>query len=246
MQLNIYCEIKGDFEIIEGFLSALMQAMGYSSVRILALLESESNKDDSKSKRSLADLIVEDEQKNKYIIEIERSVQENFVSKALFNTSRLIVDNLAQGADYTKIMKVFHISILYFAVGNIALHHGKTVIKEIETQDKLTLHMKDPETNEEFDLTNIMPEYFFISVPMFNERIEKELDEWLYVMKHEQIPEKFTSKYMKKVKQKLEILKMSQTERYNYYWQKKVYSDRDQLEYAIARGRAEGRAEGRA
>jgi hypothetical protein len=38
----------------------LLKTKGYSPVKILAVLESESNKEDPKSKRSLADLVVED------------------------------------------------------------------------------------------------------------------------------------------------------------------------------------------
>jgi len=86
---------KGDYAVVEGFISALLKTKGYKDVKIVALLESESNKEDSKSKRSLADLIVEDEDHHKYIIEIERNVKDSFIHKSLFNTSRLIVDNLA-------------------------------------------------------------------------------------------------------------------------------------------------------
>jgi hypothetical protein len=92
---------KGDYAVVEGFISALLKTKGYKDVKIVALLESESNKVDSKSKRSLADLIVEDEDHHKYIIEIERNVKDSFIHKSLFNTSRLIVDNLAQREDYT-------------------------------------------------------------------------------------------------------------------------------------------------
>ncbi|MDF3034592.1 MAG: hypothetical protein K0R76_1546 [Alphaproteobacteria bacterium] len=52
---------KGDYEIVEGFISALLKCSGYGNVKIIGLLDTESNKEDKKSKRSLADLIVEDE-----------------------------------------------------------------------------------------------------------------------------------------------------------------------------------------
>ena len=106
---------KGDYGIVEGFISALLKTKGYKDVKIVALLESESNKEGSKSKRSLADLIVEDEDHHKYIIEIERNVKDSFIHKSLFNTSRLIVDNLAQREDYTQILKVFHILAAIFS-----------------------------------------------------------------------------------------------------------------------------------
>lgn len=236
---------KGDYVIVEGFISALLKTIGYGDVKILALLESESNKEDEKSKRSLADVIVEDEDNNKYIIEIERNVKSSFVHKACFNTSRIIVDNLAQREDYTQIVKVFHISLLYFPIGNGPIHHGKTIIHEIETNQKLTVHIKNEETEEVFDATEILPEYFFISIPLFNDRVEREIDDWLYVMKHDDIPDKFHSPYMKQVAEKLNILKMTPDERASYsYYQKKLYNDRDELQAAESRGIAKGRAEG--
>ncbi len=234
---------KGDYEIVEGFISALLKSQGYKDVKIIALLDTESNKEDRKSKRSLADLIVEDEEHQKYIIEIERQIKDSFIHKACFNTSRLIIDHLAERMDYTEIVKVFHISLLYFPVGNGAIHHGQTIIREIETKERLTVHIKDPKTDEIIgDATHILPEYFFISVPMFNDRLEKEIDDWLYVMKYDDVPTTFHSPYMQRVADKLNILKMTPAEREGYsHYLKQLYNDRDELQAAEARGRAEER-----
>ncbi len=237
---------KGEYEIVEGFISALLKSQGYKDVKIIALLDAESNKEDSKNKRSLADLIVEDEEHQKYIVEIERNVKDSFIHKACFNTSRLIVDHLAERMDYTDIVKVFHISLLYFPVGNGAIHHGQTVIREIETKERLTVHIKDPKTKEIIDATDILPEYFFISVPLFNDRLEKEMDDWLYVLKYDAIPETFHSPYMKKVADKLSLLKMTPAEREGYsHYLKKLYNDRDELQAAEARGETRAREEER-
>ncbi|NBT86025.1 MAG: hypothetical protein EBT45_05965, partial [Alphaproteobacteria bacterium] len=199
---------KGDYSIVEGFISALLKTKGYKDVKIIALLEPESNKEDSKNKRSLADVIVEDQDHHKYIIEIERNVKDSFIHKSCFNTSRLIVDNLAQREDYTQIIKVFHISLLYFPVGkgSGAIYHGKTIIHEIETQERLSVHMKSQETDQVFDATDILPEYFYISVPLFNDRLEREIDDWLYVMKYDKVPETFHSPYMQQVSEKINSL----------------------------------------
>lgn len=236
---------KGDYGIVEGFISALLKTIGYKDIKIIALLESESNREDGKSKRSLADLIVEDEEKRKYIIEIERNVKDSFIHKSCFNTSRLIVDSLAQREDYTQIIKVFHISLLYFPVGNGAVYHGKTIIHEVESNEKLSVHLRNQETGQVFDATEILPEYLFISVPLFNDRLEKEIDEWLHVMKYDEVPPNYHSPYMAQVAEKLNILKMSPKDRASYsYYQKKLYNDRDELKAAEARGEARGIEEG--
>lgn len=238
---------KGSHDIISAFISAILETQGYKKIKIVSLLESESNKEDSKSKRSLADLIVEDEDKHKYIVEVERNLKNSFIHKSCFNTSRLIVDNLAEKCDYAEIRKVFHISLLYFPISNSGgtIYHGKTIIHEIETGEKLSVHIKNDQTGEVFDATEILPEYFFISIPSFKDRIESEMDEWLHVMKHEALPENYSSPYMAKVADKLNILKMTPEERDEYYFYKKqVYSDRDELNAALAAGEAKGREEG--
>ena len=58
---------KGDYEIVEGFISALLISEGYKPIKIRALLDGESNKEIKHLKRSIADVIVEDEQGNNYI-----------------------------------------------------------------------------------------------------------------------------------------------------------------------------------
>ena len=168
------------------------------------------------------------------------AISRAFVHKACFNTSRLIVDHIAEGTDFRRILKVFHISILYFPVGNEPIHHGQTDIRGIESKERLTVHIRNPETNAVIDATNILPEYFFISVPLFNDRLEKEIDDWLYVMKHDNVPKNFHSPYMQKVADKLNILKMTPAERNAYYaYMKQVYTDMDSIETALARGRGE-------
>ena len=235
---------KSNYAIVEGFISALLNTIGLKDVKIIALLESESNKEDKKAKRSLADVVVEDEDKNKYIIEIERSVKDSFIHKACFNTSRLIVDNIAETIDYTQIVKVFHISLLYFPVGNGAIYHGKTVIHEVSSGEKLSLHIENIKTGGYFDAVDILPEFFFISIPLFNDKLEKEIDDWLYLLKYDQIPETFHSSYMKQVGNKLSILKMTQAERDEYfYYQKKIYNDRDELKAAEEKGVQKGKLE---
>ena len=44
------------------------------------------------------------------------------------------------------------------------------IIHEIETNKKLSVHIKNQETCEFFDATDILPEYFYISIPLFKDR----------------------------------------------------------------------------
>ena len=238
---------KGDYDIIEGFISALFAAQGYPPVKINALLDSESNKETLDLKKSIADLIVEDAEGNKYIVEIERSYTPNFMHKACFNSSRVVVDGIYGSQDYTSIKKVFHISLLYFSTKEMQkpIYHGKTIIHEVDTKNPVDVNIAN-EGLVIFNTPNVFPEYFFISVPMFDDVINMEIDEWLYVMKHSDIKEGFKSPYMAKVMERLAVIKMSADERneYIYYQKQSVYSQ-DVIKAAESKGEAKGLAKGK-
>ena len=239
---------KADYDIVEGFISALLNAYNLPSVKINALLESESNKEHDLAKRSLADLIVEDQDKNKYIVEIERSRSENFMEKSCFNTSRMVVDSISKGVEYNDIKKIFHITILYFTPSymNKPTAHGKVVFHEEDTEHPMHIRIIDKGNGAMYDAGNVFPEYFIISVPLFEGKIRKDLDEWLYVMKESEIRSDFKSPYMKKVAEKLGVLKMLGEERDNYYrYMKDLYSEEDRLQTAQKEGMEKGRKEGR-
>ncbi|TDG95439.1 PD-(D/E)XK nuclease family transposase [Cardinium endosymbiont of Culicoides punctatus] len=233
---------KGDYEIVEGFISALLGSQGYKPIKIKSLLESESNKESKLLKRSIADVIFEDEEGNNYIVEIDRSYTNLFLYKACFNTSRLIVDHLGANQDYLKIKKVFHINLLYFAFeGNKApLHHGKVIFHKIDKEHPVDVHLMD-QGMRTFDAYDVFPEYFIISIPLFDDVIKEELDEWLYVMKHSKVEEDFKSPYMQKVAERLNVLKMSHGEQeiYNTYMLASM-KDRDYLVSAETKGKEEG------
>ena len=233
---------KGDYEIVEGFISALFASEGYKPIKIKALLESESNKESKHLKRSIADVIVEDEEGNNYIVEIDRAYTNLFLHKAVFNTSRLIVDNLGANQDYLKIKKVFHINLLYFPFEDTKapLHHGKVIFHEIDDKHPIDVHLMDRGMHT-FDAHNVFPEYFLISIPLFDDVIKAEIDEWLYLMKHSEVKENFKSPYMKKVAERLNILKMTNKERevYDTYIMDSM-KGRDYLISAEEKGKAEG------
>jgi predicted transposase/invertase (TIGR01784 family) len=81
---------------------------------------------------------------------------------------------------------------------------------------------------------------------MFDDVINSEIDEWLYVMKHSEIKQGFKSPYMTKVAERLSVIKMSSEERNEYiYYQKQSVHSQDILSAAEAKGEAKGKAEGK-
>jgi predicted transposase/invertase (TIGR01784 family) len=92
-----------------------------------------------------------------------------------------------------------------------------------------------------FNSPNILPEYFFISVPKFNNIINQEIDEWLYVMKNSDVKKDFKSPYMAKVASRLAVLKMNDQERNEYFhYMKEAVHSQDTLNAAKTQGIAEG------
>ena len=236
---------KGEFQIVEGFISALLKAFGYSAVKIKALLESESNKEQDQLKRSIADLVVEDQEANKYIVEIDRAYTSTFLYKACFNTSRLVVDSISSKEDYSTIKKIFHVNLLHFVPQNMEqpLYHGKTLFKGLGESGPVDIHISDL-GGKIFDAHHVLPEYFVIAIPAFNDVIKQEIDEWLYVMKHSEVREDFHSPYMSQVAERLSILKLTPEERAFYYKEKfAALKARDYLAGAEERGIEKGREE---
>lgn len=74
---------KSDYSIIEGFLSALLATAGYKPVKVKALLETESNKDEARGKRIVADMVVEDTDGVNFIIVISIPAFHNEINRSI-------------------------------------------------------------------------------------------------------------------------------------------------------------------
>ena len=101
---------KANFDILEGFLSTLLK----QEIKVVSLLESESNRDDETDKFNRVDLVVEDQNKELIVVEIQNSREMHYLKRLLDGSAKLIVDHLKLGDDYDKVRKVISISILYF------------------------------------------------------------------------------------------------------------------------------------
>ena len=95
-----------------------------------------------------------------------------------------------------------------------------------------------------FDLYNIFPEHIVISIPLFDDIIKGELDEWLYVMKNRKVGDNFKSPYMQKIKERLAIFKMTPSDRNKYHEYRNIsLKQRDYTVAAVALGIEQGRKE---
>lgn len=245
---------KANFDILEGFLSELLN----TNVIIEDLLESEGNKENENDKSNRVDLLVRTDQQEQIIIEVQASMEWDYLSRVLYGTSKVVTEYIQAGQPYRNIRKVISVSILFFNLGHGKdyLYHGSTEFRGIHHHDLLKLGENEKNAyGLEKTLSDIFPEYYFIKVNQFNERIKSKFDEWVYFLKTEKIDPTFSAKGIKSAAKKLDILSLGEDDRraYERYEQDTHYEasmheshyGRGKLE-GLAEGEAKGRAEGEA
>ena len=84
---------KANFGILEGFLSELLK----QDVKILNLLESESNKKDQNNKLNRVDMLVQLQNDEIVLIEIQIETEPDYLSRMLFGTSKIVAEYLREG-----------------------------------------------------------------------------------------------------------------------------------------------------
>ncbi|MCI5124727.1 MAG: Rpn family recombination-promoting nuclease/putative transposase [Candidatus Electrothrix sp. AR5] len=205
---------KANFEILEGFLSELLM----EDITILELLESESNQEDARDKFNRVDLKVKNEKEEILIIEVQYEREFDYLQRILFGTSKVITEHLQEKNPYSKVAKVISINILYFDLGHgdDYVYHGTTFFRGLHEQDLLQLSEEQQNLYGRDKLYEIFPEYYLVKVNNFDNIAKDTLDEWVYFLKNEEIKNDFKAKGIKKAKEELDILKLSEEERQAY------------------------------
>ncbi len=174
---------KANFEILEGFLSVLIQ----QDVIIKNILESESNKQSEDDKYNRVDLLTEIEGGELVLIELQVGGQYDYFHRMLYGSSKLITDHMDAGFSYDKVRKILSINIVYFDLGHGEdyVYKGITDFRGIHKNDllKLSTFQKEKLTNLEH-VSEIFPEYYILKVNGFNDLAEDSLDEWIFFLKN--------------------------------------------------------------
>jgi len=211
---------KANFDILEGFLSALLED---EELKILHLLESESNAEDEQDKYNRVDLLCEDSQQRKIYIEIQNTRERDYMERLLYATSKIIVENQRLGEDFSQVSKVISVSILYFnlGLGDDYLYYGTTVFKGMNTGNRLVVKKREnlSETfapKYTFVEKQVFPEYYLITVERYKNIVKKWIDEWVYIFKNNEVAEGSSSKHIDKVEQKLAEMNMTDEQRKRY------------------------------
>ncbi len=206
---------KANFEVLEGFLSELL----FDDIKILEVLESESNKDNERDKYNRVDIKVKNAKGELLIIEVQVNNEIDFFHRILFATSKAICEHLDEGDEYSKVVKVISINILYFDLGegNDYIYKGKTQFRSFHDHEELLKLSKNQ--MEKFNKVypgDIYPEYYIIKVNNFDDVAKSTLDEWIYLFKNSAIKSNFKAKGIKKAGRVLDKLRMTKEERQAY------------------------------
>lgn len=247
---------KADTVVLEGFLSVLLERQ----ITITNILESEGNQDEESQKFNRVDLLVEDESKAKYIIEVQNDHEIDFFQRMVFGTSKVIAQYTKMGEAYGKITKVYSINIVYFGLGQGKGYVYKGTTQFINIFDKNDILLLTPKQKELYNaeaVCNIFPEYYLLKVNNFDEYAISPLQQWISVLKTGDIPKEFTAQGLPEARELLNYNRLSDEEKIAYRrylenltYSKSMFESSDMLGYdrgkkeGLSQGREEGRAEG--
>ncbi len=205
---------KANFEILEGFLTELLK----EDIKILEILESESNQDTLDDKSNRLDLKVKNQNGEIILIEIQYSAELDYLQRILYASSKAITEHMGKGEPYSDISKIISVNILYFDFGDgdDYIYKGTTNFMGIHNHTQLQLNDKQKELYKVSSVEKIYPEYYLIKVRNFDDNAKDTLDEWINFLKNETIPENPKAKGLQKAYEELDYLKMSKEEQLIY------------------------------
>ena len=223
---------KANFGVLEGFLTVLLG----EEVKIIELLESESNQQTSDDKFNRVDIKARNSKDEIIIVEIQ-------------NTRELYyLEHISLGERYYEVKKIYSISILYFDIGkgNDYLYHGQNIFTGVHTGDRLEVTTKEKDALVHKLPAEVFPEYFLIRVNEFNKAAVTPLEEWIEYLKTGCIRADTKAPGLEEAREKLIYYNMSKEERHAYDKHlSAMMIQNDVLDGAKLEGLIEGRMEGR-
>lgn len=206
---------KANFAVLEGLMTVLIG----EPIKIIELLESESNQDSEHDKFNRVDIKARNSKDEIIIVEIQQTRELYYLERILYGVAKTITEHVQLGEKYDKVRKVYSINILYFDLGKGKdyLYHGTTTFRGVNTGDVLEITTKDKDAIRLRTPDEIFPEYFLIRVNEFNaDEDSNYLEEWLDYLKNGHIRENTTAPGLQEARKKLQYLQMDAKERKAY------------------------------
>ena len=146
--------------MLEGFLTVLLG----EEVKIIELLESESNQQSVDDKFNRVDIKAKNSKGEIIIVEIQNTRELYYLERILYGVAKAITEHISLGETYYKVKKIYSISILYFDIGHGTdyLYHGQNIFKGVHTGDFLQVSTREKDAIVPRMPSEIYPEYFLI------------------------------------------------------------------------------------
>jgi predicted transposase/invertase (TIGR01784 family) len=234
---------KANFSILEGFLSELLKA----DIKILNILDSESNKETEDDKFNRVDILVHNEKDDLILIEIQVAKEYDFLSRLLYGSSKIITEHMKEGDVYKNVKKVYAIGIVYFDLGqgNDYVYHGNTHFRGIHLDDELQLNDKQKLLYKREKVQDLYPEYYTLKINQFNDIAKDTLDEWIYFLKNEEIKDEFHAQGLSEAREKLMTMKLPKEEQADYaHYLEDLHYQASMVDSSYGLGKIEGKIEG--
>jgi len=205
---------KANFDVLSGFLTELLE----KPVEVLEILESEGNIESPLGKINRTDLKARISGEEIAVFEIQFLDQIDFLGKILFNACKAVVEQVVRGEKYD-IKKVYSVNIAY--CDSIAKDVQKEYVFRANLSKFKGVHFDEhipfsQNLNPLEPATDLHPEYFMILPNKFDEQMRGKFDEWVYTLKKSAVRSDFTAAGIQAAGEKLDVLKMTETERAIY------------------------------
>lgn len=212
-------------------------------IKIVELLESESNKETKGAKSNGVDIKASNSKEEIILVEIWLENKMSFCER-VFNWPQFNVEYCSDNSNFDGIERFYSIHIVYFNQGHGSdyLYYGTNRFIGVNIGDTLVINEKESRGFKRPKNTNIFPEYYIIRVNQFEvESPQTPLEEWMRYLQTGYIKPDTTVPGLQKARQKLRVLSMSDQDRkeYEYYLYNKVYEE-DIVETAREDGYDEG------
>ena len=236
---------KSNFVVLEGFLSTLLN----DNIKIVRMLESEGNKENSDDKFNRVDMLAENNRGELVIVEVQNTRELNYFHRMLYGVSKAITEYIYEKEPYSNIKKVYSVNIVYFDLGQGKdyVYHGRTEFRGIHNNDVLRLSALQQEQFMHQEVGDLYPEYFILRVDEFDGKAVTPLDEWISFLKTSEIPESAKAPGLPEARERFRRDTLSKEERQKYETHLEALRyQQSVIQTGLIEGRADGLAEGRA
>lgn len=223
-------------ELLINFLNSLFD--GEEVIKDVKYLNSENVGDVYTERKAIFDVYCENENGEKFIVEMQNAYQTYFKDRSLFYSTFPIREQAPKGSDWNFCLKkVYVVALLNFKMSDEAFDSSDTIH---------TIALMDTKTNKVFN-TKLMFKY--VEVGRFD-KTDEELtslsDKWMYVLKNlsrlDNRPAALREKIFSKLFAAASVARFTPTELREYEDSLKAYRDiKNSLDTAKEEGREEGR-----